>query len=383
MPDTTRHPDEPDACPGALRPHLAADGALARVRLPGGRLTGDQLRVLADAADHLGDGTLELTSRANIQIRGMAVASVSTLADRLAAAGLLPSATHERVRNIVASPLSGVDGHGLATTLDRALCAVPELSALPGRFLFTVDDGRGDVAGMGADVGLWPLDGHMAAVTVGGRDHGVRCSLMDAVPTMINAARQFLTEPEIRDGVAWRVAELADHGAALAARLTDDLAEPVEVPAPLARGPIGPVGSAVVAGAPLGRLTTAQAHTIADVADMIIITPWRSVVLPRRIDADLLWDADSPLSGVTACTGKPKCAKALTDVRAHARATPSGRLPVHWAGCERRCGVPRGRVVDVVSTVDGYQVWVNGRQCGTALSAQQAAQLAGEARRTV
>jgi precorrin-3B synthase len=41
--------DRTDACPGALQTHAAADGALARVRVPGGALTSEQLRVLAPA----------------------------------------------------------------------------------------------------------------------------------------------------------------------------------------------------------------------------------------------------------------------------------------------------------------------------------------------
>jgi len=148
-----------DACPGALQTHAAADGALARVRVPGGLLTGDQLRTLAAAARDLGDGALELTSRGNVQLRGLAPGAEAGLGDRLAAAGLLPSPTHERVRNVLASALTGragghVDVRPWVRTLDAALCADPALAALPGRYLATLDDGRGDVAGLGGDVGL-------------------------------------------------------------------------------------------------------------------------------------------------------------------------------------------------------------------------------------
>jgi precorrin-3B synthase len=37
-------------------------------------------------------------------------------------------------------------------------------------------------------------------------------------------------------------------------------------------------------------------------------------------------------------------------------ALPAGGARQHWAGCERRCGRPRGEVVDVVATLDGYRV---------------------------
>ncbi|MEW1846005.1 precorrin-3B synthase, partial [Nonomuraea angiospora] len=93
----------PDACPGALQVHEAADGPLARVRLPGGAISPARLRELAACAAGLGSDVIELTSRANVQVRGLR--SPAAFAERIAAAGLLPSEAHERVRNIVASPL--------------------------------------------------------------------------------------------------------------------------------------------------------------------------------------------------------------------------------------------------------------------------------------
>ena len=98
-------PSRPDACPGVFALHDAADGALARVRLPGGAIDAAALRVVADCAEELGDGAVHLTSRGNVQLRGLR-RDDPRLAARLAAAGLLPSATHERARNLLASPLS-------------------------------------------------------------------------------------------------------------------------------------------------------------------------------------------------------------------------------------------------------------------------------------
>ena len=104
-----------DACPGALQVHPAADGALVRVRLPGGMITAAQLATLCTVSSGFGSGTLELTARGNVQLRG--TTDVTAVADAIVPllflAGLLPSATHERVRNIVASPLSGRIGGNL------------------------------------------------------------------------------------------------------------------------------------------------------------------------------------------------------------------------------------------------------------------------------
>jgi precorrin-3B synthase len=121
---------------------------------------------------------------------------------------------------------------------------------------------------------------------------------------------------------------------------------------------------------PLGSLGQEQAEALAELADrgngQIRVTPWRSVVLggldtvPRLESVGLLVDAESPWNGVTACAGKPGCAKALADVRADAReVTPRispGRRPVHWSGCERRCGKPAGGFVDLVALGNGYAI---------------------------
>src|SRR5215212_8747689 len=198
-----------DACPGALQLHQAADGALARVRLPGGMISPSQLQALAHAANRFGSPAMELTSRGSIQIR--AITDTAAVAGVVAAAGLLPSPTHERVRNIVASPLSGrlgglTDARGLVADLDEAIQAEPRLAELPGRFLFGLDDGRADVSGLAADAGVHVIDSSTSALLLAGRDTGVRLELPDAVPTLVAVAARFT---QIR-GKAWRVAELDD-----------------------------------------------------------------------------------------------------------------------------------------------------------------------------
>lgn len=361
--------------------HPAADGGLARVRIPGGTLTTDRLAVLRKAAIELGDGSLELTSRANVQIRGLTPGSEPELGERLAEAGLLPSLTHERMRNIIASPLA--DTQGLVDAIDAALCARPELAELPGRFLVTVDEG-GDVSGLGADVGLHRV-GAEWALLLAGADSGLRPG--DPVAAVTRAAAEFLALRAERGGAAWRLAEIEDGVAEITRRLATETASHIALPdrgappdhgTPPAHGvPLGHLAPAgrvqparpqplppgplpdgrLVVGVPLGRLNPAQSEALL-AAEHLRLTPWRSVLLPRPITLGhgLITDPHSPWHAVTACTGRPGCAKALADVRADApRLLGGAGRSVHFSGCERRCGRPRG-AIDVLATADGYLV---------------------------
>jgi precorrin-3B synthase len=387
-----------DACPGALQVHKAADGGVARIRVPGGQLAAGQLRTVLDAAAELGDGTVELTSRANLQVRGLAAGAEAGLGVRLADAGLLPSATHERVRNIIASPLTGRDGEGLADVrdlvheLDGLLCADPRYAALPGRFLFTVDDGRGDVAWRDADVAALFVSGERAAILVGGRDIGLRADGPRVAPTMLACASAFL---ELRTE-QWRIAELDDGPRRIADRLGVAIGRDptLGTQPPTNNGPLGLIDQAdgrvsVAAVVPLGRLDQVQGAALVRWATTLVITPWRGVVLvdlpvtaidpvlTRLPATGLLLDPREPGIGVTACTGQPGCTKALADVRSDARAMLSmgigAPLPVHWSGCARRCGRPRGRVLDVVATGAGYLVGADDRPVSGQRAAEQAA----------
>lgn len=396
--------DRGDACPGTLRLHRADDGGLARLRLPTGVLTPAQLAALADAADRLGDGRLGVTSRGNLDLRGLGDDCGAELAEVLSAAGLLPSAAHERVRNMVVSPLAGLDGraHGdaqaWARELDALLCAEAWTTALSGRFLFAVDDGRGDVAGLGGDVTLLAEPDGRALVRIGGRT--LRVPAAEAPRAALAAAEAFLAAAREAGTGAWRVAELPEGQVVDVAGHLERAgvpAEPADAPVGSAPAPsepyggIAPVsepygvtrasepsggippepgvvgdGRAVSVVAPLGRVTSEQFRALAPPpGGEVRVTPWRGFVvtgLSGRAEAEArlaaldeagyLTRTGSPWLTVTACTGRPGCAKSLADVRADARPTEHG-LPVHWSGCERRCGHPQGAWVDALATGDG------------------------------
>ncbi len=356
-----------DACPGALQVHQAADGALARVRLPGGMITAAQLATLARVSSEFGSGTLELTARGNLQLRG--ITDVTAVAGEIAETGLLPSVTHERVRNVVASPLSGRTGgrrdvRPWVGELDAAICADPALAALGGRFWFSLDDGRADVCGLGADVGAHVLDDG-CALLLAGHDTGVRLAASEVVDSLVSVATRFL---KIR-GSAWRVNELDNIG--------DLLPGPEFSAAPFAAVTKGPVGwipqddGRITLGAalPLGVLPAGTAEYLAAIDAPLVITPWRSVLVCDLDEAvadtalrvlaplGLVFDENSAWLNVSACAGSPGCARSAADVRADAAVSLGADAGVHrhFVGCERACGSPPAGEV-LVATGDGYRL---------------------------
>ncbi|MYR05599.1 precorrin-3B synthase [Gordonia sp. SID5947] len=374
--------DAADRCPGVFSTHAAADGAVARVRLPGGRIRPDQLELLAQAAAAHGDGYLELTARGNVQLRGLT--DVDAVADAVVAAGLAPSSAHDKVRNIEVSPLTGriggvADVRPLADLLDERL-QTADASSISGRFLFGLDDGRGDIARRQPDVCavVRSVDASaevVADVLVGGVPVGSARG-DDAVVTELLAVAEDLGDISVG---AWRVADLTDaERMDLTTRARTRLATVVGGPDPMPPEPIvgwfGQDDGAVLLGAvvELGRLPARLAEFVAAVAVPIVVTPDREILICDldegvaetvvRVLAPmgLIFDAASPWAAVSCCVGAPGCAKSSAPVRDDLLARVRGGEPVaereHWVGCGRRCGSPSGPHRSVEATPDGgYQ----------------------------
>ena len=96
-------------CPGALRPMMARDGLLVRLKITSGIVSAALALAVADLAERHGNGLIDLSARANLQLRGVTEESLPALLDGLDALGLLDAdARSEAVRNVLSSPLAGL-----------------------------------------------------------------------------------------------------------------------------------------------------------------------------------------------------------------------------------------------------------------------------------
>ncbi|WP_250122828.1 ferredoxin--nitrite reductase [Chroococcidiopsis sp. CCMEE 29] len=148
---------------------------MMRMRIPNGILTSSQMRVLAEiiqrycqGAGFQDQGNADITTRQNLQLRGIRIEDIPEIVDRLRQAGLTcVQSGMDNVRNITGSPVAGIDADELIDT--RGLCrnlqdtitnngeGNLELSNLPRKFNIAVAGGRDNsVHAEINDLGLLP-----------------------------------------------------------------------------------------------------------------------------------------------------------------------------------------------------------------------------------
>lgn len=135
-------------CPGLFYATPAQDGILSRIRIPGGILNSQQCQAIADIADQYGRGYVDVTNRANLQVREIHQGINALVLQHLQALGLgCSNTTVDQIRNIMTSPTAGIDPQELidtrpfVTAWDNYITANSQLSGLSAKFSVCFDGG--------------------------------------------------------------------------------------------------------------------------------------------------------------------------------------------------------------------------------------------------
>lgn len=351
-------------CPGALRPMQSGDGLLVRLRPRGGRILRDAAAGIARLAIAHGNGLLDLTSRANLQLRGVTDASYPLLMAGLQALDLLDAtAAAEARRNIVVSPFwSRSDGsQAIAEALADAL-AGPDAPELPGKFGFAVDCGDVPVLNnISADIRLERgADGDLIC-RADGAAAGKRVTAESAVAAALALAHWYVGSGGVDRGRG-RMALHVQGGATLHPSYLGAPAQSAAIASPKP----GPLAEGFLVGLEFGQM---RAETLAALAlcGTLRATPWRMLLIENVSAAPklagLITSRNDPLLRVIACTGSPGCLQAAQPTRMLARTlaqyVPDGAV-LHVAGCRKGCAHPAPATITLTAGLDGFDLIRNG-----------------------
>ena len=355
-------------CPGALRPMLSGDGLIVRIRPFCGAFSLKQARGLADLARRLGNGHIDLTRRANLQLRGLLDEHLPELHAELGKLGLLdPDAETEATRNLMVSPLAGLDPaesldvRPIARAIADALAADERLRALPGKFGLLIDGGGTvSIAAERADVALLAVGAEIALGidTPSGTQWLGATSPDAAAAAALAAVRAFLAAAG--GATRTRMRSLSAAGVAQVRSVLAPLLRPCPVALPMTGRALGVIGTAAAVAAPFGRLEAEQLHRLAALAEAagateLRLSPWRTIYFGTRgaaaaaetVDAaraiGLIVDSHDPLLRIEACPGAPDCKSSSVDARGDARrlaalaAAEGYDGSIHVSGCAKGC----------------------------------------------
>jgi precorrin-3B synthase len=346
-------------CPSALRPMLSGDGLVVRLRPRGGRLSSAQAAGIAELSARHGNGLIDLTGRANLQIRGVRGESHAPLIEGLDRLGLVDAELDaETQRNVLLSPFwnAGDDIQSLAAELEQALAKRP--LGLPEKFGFAVDCGeRRVLAQAPADIRIERGSDGSLIVRADGAPRGRIVSRGEAIETALSLAEWFVASAGAKGGRGRMAAHLATTD------LPHELASQTE-PAPTTASP-GPgihLTGALV-GLAFGQLQSATLTYLAGLAPGLRMTAWRMILLEGMREMPmhdgLVTRADDPMLRVIACTGAPGCPEAHAETRMLAASLAphiSEDATLHVSGCAKGCAHPGPSEITLVGAADGYDL---------------------------
>lgn len=345
-------------CPGALRPMMSGDGLVVRVRPRGGRLTQAQARGIAALSARCGNGLIDLSARANVQLRGVTEAAFDPLVEGLAALDLIDATVEaESRRNIVVTPFwrDGDAVQEVADTLAKALSR-PDAPRTPGKFGYAVDCGdEPALSAVSADIRIERGPGAAFLVRADGAATGALATAATAAALAVDLARWFVETGGAPEGRGRMAAHLAQ-----GARLPDVFREAPATPRAAAPAPPpGPLAQGLLVAFEFGQLAAETLSILAE-SGPLRITPWRMLLIEGATGVPsipgLITESGDPMLRVIACTGAPGCPQALVATRPLARALgpslkPGARL--HVAGCAKGCAHPGPAPLTLVGRAGG------------------------------
>ena len=382
-------------CPSLFNATTAQDGILSRIRLPAGLITSTQCEVLVQVVKQFGNGEIQITNRANLQIRTSQSLSEEVLLDFQDYGLASSNESTDGLRNMMASPSAGIDAHAKINTIPLVkawnfyLLQHPELAILSNKFSICFDGGEAiRVSDRPNDICLVAVevdqeiyfDLHLGLGDRGDSPSSVDVlihhqQVLEVLAALTEVYRQY-TEQQLEQKIYSRSRPprlrdlLHDLGLEKYLVLVAEKLGYALRPSPLAPLPLRERGTRLVevyehlgihpqkqsrlfyigVVVPLGRLTSQQLAGLAKLAKQygggaLRLTPWQNLLITDIAEADLeqvtqeiltlglYISAHHPYAAIAACSGYKGCKSAFTDTQADAKAIASHLENLHLEKC--------------------------------------------------
>ena len=388
-------------CPTAYRPMATGDGLLLRLTPKWDGLSPEQLGVIAKTSLQFGNGQIDLTQRANLQIRGVEPDTYSKALSALLAHDLIDAKeVSEHQANILISPLSNLEKNKkitalkLATELNHSLVQNKLAQQLPSKFLFCINDcHKLSLYSMKSDILIDISDNEkISLILANDYKNPIYIEQHEILTSVIEITKRFLHLSEQNEFLFRRMHSLIEEIGML------ELLKPLPFKTTPLNKEFNPSKDAYLGeitfnnfcfigvSAPSGSWRAELLENFSQIlidhkSQNIRLTPWRSFLIPIRDlregqlllskikNLHLITSPDDPRLAAIACPGAPKCSQAfgnteevLERLSVYAADFSSHRdVVVHVSGCTKGCVKGDQTPLTIALTPQGYNLIKNGR----------------------
>ena len=345
-------------CPSALRPMKSGDGLLVRTKPKYGLLNSQQLLLLANCSDDFGNGLLDITSRTNLQIRGVKEQNYADLILKLQTGGLVSTSEKSDRLNVIVPPF--IQKNSLTwRCASQIYSSVESLPFLPEKFGFCVDCEESRY--------LTDKSGDLFIEWNSGSGLKLRCAgLKEALCTdennLIDDVKKiigwYLEKQNIDENVTpMRMREVVSQNK-FPWKTSNELKKPLS-----REITVGSYPSCFILAAPFGQLKSEHLRKLAAVNKMVQFTINRMLIVENLPDKDhglVDLPQDNRLK-MNVCPGAPHCSSATIKTRnlaeslAHQKEFIVGRK-VHISGCSKGCASPNSNDICIVGNEGRFDI---------------------------
>ncbi len=353
-------PEAKGWCPSALMPMMSGDGLLVRIKPAFSRLTSHQAQIIALLSKRHGNGFMDITNRANLQIRGLKQSDYPLMLKDLQDSGIVETHEARDGLNLILAPFTDSQSVGwrCAEALYNAASAFP---ALPSKFGFAIDCGATRyLQHASCDIRVEIDESGQLLIRLDGCKQGYVTSEETFQSDILQALHWFVSSQNKKRSYN-RMHHLVAYSDVPDIFTTTTPCKNTKSLYP------GCEEDWHVIAVPFGQITADQLLEIADQTQEIIFSINRCLVIDKTaaLGKQFITLKDDLRYHVTACAGMPACTSASIITKQLASKICESQVILagksyHISGCSKGCAMPSNSDICIIGERGSYNMLENG-----------------------